>query len=151
MSTTGWWILGYALAGVVVLIAATLLIAIILFARRIVAQTAAITRALDGAMRNTNPLFDLANLNHALGSMPRYKHGSWRSRFPSSFARSSAHKGSNGRHNGRPDRLVGRARRCRGRRTRRLGPARGPPAHRRPGSARRRRCPDDGRTPGSEH
>jgi hypothetical protein len=71
MSTTGWWILGYALAGVVVLIAATLLIAIILFARRIVAQTAAITRALDGAMRNTNPLFDLANLNHALGSITR--------------------------------------------------------------------------------
>lgn len=71
MSTTGWWILGYALAGAVVLIAATLLIAIILLARRIVTQTAAIARALDGAMRNTNPLFDLANLNHAIGAITR--------------------------------------------------------------------------------
>jgi hypothetical protein len=71
VSTTGWWILGYALAGVVVLIAATLLVSIILLARRIVAQAAAITRALDGAMRNTNPLYDLANVNHAIGSITR--------------------------------------------------------------------------------
>lgn len=71
MSTTGWWVLGYAVGGVVVLIAATLLVAIILLARRIVSQTAAITRALDGAMRNTNTLFDLANMNHAVGSITR--------------------------------------------------------------------------------
>jgi hypothetical protein len=71
VSTTGWWILGYALAGAVIVIAATLLIAIILLARRIVAQTAAITRALDGAMRNTNPLFNLAGMNHAIGSITR--------------------------------------------------------------------------------
>ena len=71
MSTTGWWILGFALAGVVVLIAATLLVTIILLARRIVSQAAAITLALDGAMRNTNPLFDLANLNHSLEAIAR--------------------------------------------------------------------------------
>ncbi len=71
MSTTGWWILGFALAGVVVLIAASLLVTIILLARRIVSQTAAITLALDGAMRNTNALFDLASLNHGLESIAR--------------------------------------------------------------------------------
>jgi hypothetical protein len=71
VSTTGWWILGYAVAGAVVLLAATLLIAIILLARRIVTQAAEISRALDGSMRNTDPLFDLANLNHALGSITR--------------------------------------------------------------------------------
>ena len=71
MSTTGWWILGFAVGGAVVLIAATLLITIILLARRIVSQAAAITRALDGAMRNTDPLFDLASMNHAIGSITR--------------------------------------------------------------------------------
>jgi hypothetical protein len=71
VSTTAWWILGFAVAGAVVLVAATLLVTIILLARRIAAQTAAITLALDGAMRNTNPLFDLASLNHALESITR--------------------------------------------------------------------------------
>ena len=71
MSTTAWWILGFALAGVVVLLAATLLVTIILLARRIVAQAAAITLALDGAMRNTNPLFDLAGVNHSLEAIAR--------------------------------------------------------------------------------
>jgi hypothetical protein len=71
VSTTGWWILGFAVAGVVVLIAASLLIAIILLARRIASQTAAITFALDGAMRNTNPLFDLASVNHGLEAITR--------------------------------------------------------------------------------
>jgi hypothetical protein len=71
MSTTAWWILGYAVAGAVVLIAASLLIAINLLARRIVRQTAEITGALDGAMRNTEPLFDVAMMNHALESITR--------------------------------------------------------------------------------
>ena len=71
MTTTGWWIVGYALGGVVVLVAASLLLAIIGLARRIVHQTAEITRALDGAMRNTNPLFDVANVNHSLESITR--------------------------------------------------------------------------------
>jgi len=71
LTTTGWWIVGYAVGGVVVLIAATLLIAINLLARRIVRQTAEITLALDGAMRNTNPLFDLGMVNHSLEAVTR--------------------------------------------------------------------------------
>ena len=71
MTTTGWWILGYAVGGAVVLIAATLLIVINLLARRIVHQAAAITLALDGAMRNTDPLFDLGMVNHGLESLVR--------------------------------------------------------------------------------
>ena len=71
VSTTAWWAIGYAAAGAVVLIAAALLIAIILLARRVVRQTAAITMALDGAMRNTSPLFDVANVNHSLESIAR--------------------------------------------------------------------------------
>lgn len=71
LSTTAWWAIGYAIGGAVVLVAATLLVTIILLARRIVGQTAAITLALDGAMRNTNPLFDVANVNHSLESITR--------------------------------------------------------------------------------
>jgi hypothetical protein len=71
MTTTGWWILGYAIGGAVVLIAASLLIVINLLARRIVHQTAEITLALDGAMRNTNALFDLGMVNHSLESLVR--------------------------------------------------------------------------------
>ncbi len=71
MSTTGWWVLGSAVGVAVVVVAATLLIVIILLARRVVRQTAEITLALDGAMRNTNALFDLANTNHALERITR--------------------------------------------------------------------------------
>jgi len=71
MSTTGWWILGYSIGAVVVLIAASLLIAINVLARRIVHQTAEITTALDGAMRNTNPLFDVGMINHGIESVAR--------------------------------------------------------------------------------
>ena len=71
VSTTAWWVLGYAVAGAVVLIAATLLIAIILLARRIAGQSVAITAALDGAMRNTTPLFDVARVNHSVESITR--------------------------------------------------------------------------------
>jgi hypothetical protein len=71
VSTTAWWTIGYAIGGAVVLVAATLLIAIILLAQRIVRRAAAITLALDGAMRNTNPLFDLAAVNHSIESITR--------------------------------------------------------------------------------
>jgi hypothetical protein len=71
MTTTGWWILGYAIGGAVVLIAATLLIVINLLARRIVRQTAEITLALDGTMRNSDPLFDLGMVNHGIESLTR--------------------------------------------------------------------------------
>jgi hypothetical protein len=71
MTTTGWWILGYAVGAAVVLIAASLLIAINLLARRIARQTAEIKLALDGAVRNTDPLFDVAMVNHTLESLTR--------------------------------------------------------------------------------
>ncbi len=70
-STAAWWAIGYAVAGAVVVVAAGLLITIILLARRIVGQAVAITAALDGAMRNTNALFDVANVNHSLESITR--------------------------------------------------------------------------------
>ena len=71
LSTTAWWAIGYGVAGAVVLIAAALLITIILLAQRVVRQAVAITAALDGGMRNTNPLFDVANVNHSLESITR--------------------------------------------------------------------------------
>ena len=57
--------------GLLVVVLALYLLAIIGLARRIVHQTAEITLALDGAMRNTNPLFDLAMVNHAIESITR--------------------------------------------------------------------------------
>ena len=71
LTTTGWWVVGYAVGGGVVLVAATLLVLIILLARRIVRQTAEITLVLDGAMRNTTPLYDIGMMNHALQSLTR--------------------------------------------------------------------------------
>jgi hypothetical protein len=70
-STTTWWVIGYAVGAAVVVVAATLIVTIILLARRIVRQAAEITLALDGAMRNTSPLFDVANVNHSIESLTR--------------------------------------------------------------------------------
>jgi hypothetical protein len=71
LTTTAWWAIGYAIGGAVVLVAASLIVVIILLARRIVGQTAEITLALDGAMRNTTPLFDIGMMNHGLESITR--------------------------------------------------------------------------------
>jgi uncharacterized membrane protein YciS (DUF1049 family) len=69
MSTTAWWAVGFAIGGAVVAIAATLLVTIILLARRIVRQAEEITQALDGARENTGPLFELAKVNHTIESL----------------------------------------------------------------------------------
>jgi hypothetical protein len=66
----GWWI-GFAVALVVVLIAAGLLLAIIALGRRIVRQADEITAAIDGARENTAPLFDVVKLNLALDRIVR--------------------------------------------------------------------------------
>jgi hypothetical protein len=66
----GWWI-GWALALVVVLLAAGLLLAIIGLGRRIVRQADDITAALDGAREHTTPLFDLARTNFAIDRTAR--------------------------------------------------------------------------------
>jgi hypothetical protein len=71
VTTTGWWILGYALGGAVVLVAAALLIAIVALGRQIVRQAGEITVALDEARAHTEPLFDLAMMNHAIESITR--------------------------------------------------------------------------------
>ena len=65
----GAWVLGWGVGALVVVIAASLLVAIIALCRRIVGQAQDITRALDGARENTAGLFDLARTNDALGSI----------------------------------------------------------------------------------
>jgi hypothetical protein len=65
------WIIGWAIGLVVVLLAAALLLAIIGFGRRIVQQADDITSALDGARRNTEPLFDVTRTNLALDRITR--------------------------------------------------------------------------------
>ena len=71
MSTTAWWVVGYAAGTLVVLIAATLLVAIILLARRIVRQARDIEQALLATVGNTESLFDLGQANHAFESLTR--------------------------------------------------------------------------------
>ena len=71
VSTTGWWVLGSAIAGAVVVVAALLLLAIIALAHRIATQADRITEALDGARENTNGLFDVAKTNLALDQITR--------------------------------------------------------------------------------
>ena len=66
LTTTGWWIVGYVIAGAIVLVAAALLLTIIALGRRIVRQAGDIVAALDGARANTTPLFDVTKTNLAL-------------------------------------------------------------------------------------
>jgi hypothetical protein len=70
---SGWWI-GWGIALVVILIAATLLLAIIGLGRRIVRQAREITAALDGTRENTAPLFDVVKTNLALDRITRGLH-----------------------------------------------------------------------------
>ena len=63
------WVLGWSLGAVVVVIAASLLGTIIALCRRIVGQAEDITRALDGARKNTDVLFDLTTTNAAAASI----------------------------------------------------------------------------------
>jgi hypothetical protein len=65
------WIVGWVLGVVVVLIAATLLLVVIALGRRIAGQADSITRALDGARMNTEPLFDVTHTNLAIDRITR--------------------------------------------------------------------------------
>lgn len=65
------WILGWALGGAVVAVAATLLLTIIGLARRIVRQAGDIEEALDGARENTTALFDVSAVNLGLDQATR--------------------------------------------------------------------------------
>jgi len=66
----GWWV-GWSVAVVVILIAATLLLTIITLGRRIVRQADDITAAIDGARENTLPLFEVTRTNSAIDRIAR--------------------------------------------------------------------------------
>lgn len=66
-----WWIIGWATGFFVTCLAATLLLTIIGYARRIVRQAGEIVQALDGARANTEPLFDVATINYSLERITR--------------------------------------------------------------------------------
>lgn len=68
---SGWWIVGWGVGVLVVLIAALLLLAIIMLGRRIAHQADEITRALDGARENTTPLFEVPKTNLAIDHITR--------------------------------------------------------------------------------
>jgi hypothetical protein len=63
LALSTWWYVGWVIAAAVVVIAATLLLTIIFLGRRIAGQAQDITEALDGARRNTDPLWDVKRLN----------------------------------------------------------------------------------------
>ncbi len=71
VSTTSWWLIGWVLAIVVVLIAATLLLTIIFLGRSIIRQAKDIVAALDGARENTLPLYDVTKTNLAIDRITR--------------------------------------------------------------------------------
>lgn len=68
--STGWYV-GWAIGLVVVLVAATLLLLIIAVGRRVARQAGDITQALEGAHRNTDPLWDVRATNHAIDRITR--------------------------------------------------------------------------------
>lgn len=63
LALSTWWYVGWVIAAVVVVIAATLLLTIIFLGRRVAGQADDITEALDGARRNTDPLWDVKRIN----------------------------------------------------------------------------------------
>ena len=71
LAVSGWWIVGWAVGVVVVVIAATLVLTVIGLARRIVRQADAITEAIDGARENTAPLFDVKATSLAVDRITR--------------------------------------------------------------------------------
>jgi hypothetical protein len=71
IAVSTWWVVGWAIALVVVVIAAALLVAIIALGRRIVRQADDITAALDGTRDNTTALFDVTRTNLAIDRTTR--------------------------------------------------------------------------------
>ena len=63
------WVIGWALGAAVVGVAASLLVTLIAFCRRIVGQAEDITRALDTSREQTDVLFRLTATNAAVGSI----------------------------------------------------------------------------------
>jgi hypothetical protein len=71
LALSTWWYVGWAIAAAVVVIAAALLLTIIFLGRRIVRQGDEITAALDGARANTDPLWDVKQININLDRINR--------------------------------------------------------------------------------
>ena len=71
LALSTWWYVGWVIAGVVVLIAAALLLTIIFLGRRIVTQADDITAALDGTRANTDPLWGVKQINLNLDRINR--------------------------------------------------------------------------------
>jgi hypothetical protein len=65
------WYVGWAIAAVVVAIAATLLLTIIFLGRRVARQADEITAALDGTRANTDPLWSVKQININLDRINR--------------------------------------------------------------------------------
>jgi hypothetical protein len=63
LALSAWWLIGWMIGVVVVLIAATLLLTIIGLGRRIVRQADEITASLDATRRNTDPLWGVKQIN----------------------------------------------------------------------------------------
>ena len=66
-----WWYVGWAIAGLVVVIAATLLLTIIFLGRRVSRQANEITVALDGSRQHTDPLWAVQQININLDRIVR--------------------------------------------------------------------------------
>jgi hypothetical protein len=68
---SAWWLIGWMIGVVVVVLAATLLLTIIGLGRRIVRQADEITAALDGARENTDALYEVKKTNLAIDRITR--------------------------------------------------------------------------------
>jgi hypothetical protein len=66
-----WWIVGWVGGVVVIALVAALVLAITAVAHRITAQAEDITKALDGARANTEPLFAVKMTNSAVDRITR--------------------------------------------------------------------------------
>ena len=66
-----WWIVGWAGGVIVVALVAALVLTITAVAHRITGQAEDITRALDGARANTEPLFAVKQTNSAVDRITR--------------------------------------------------------------------------------
>ncbi len=68
VALTGWYI-GLAIAAVVISVVVVLVALILGFARRIGSQAVAITEALAESRENTQPLWNVSNVNRSLRSI----------------------------------------------------------------------------------
>jgi hypothetical protein len=63
LALSAWWLIGWMIGVVVVVIAATVLLTIIGLGRRIVRQADEITASLDATRSNTDPLWNVKQIN----------------------------------------------------------------------------------------